>query len=42
MLPRCQMRTMVFEEGVGGPEVEGCNQIKQAGTIVRWLDRTPM
>jgi len=28
MLPRCQMRTVVLEEGVGGPEVEGCCQIK--------------
>jgi hypothetical protein len=36
------MRTVVLEEGVGGPEVEGCSQIKQAGTIVQWLGRTPM
>jgi len=28
MLPRCQMRTVVLEEDVGGPEVEGCGQIK--------------
>jgi hypothetical protein len=34
MLPRCQMHTVVLEEGVGSPEVEGCGQIKQAGTIV--------
>jgi len=33
-LPRCQMRMVVLEEGVGVLEVEGCGQIKQAGTIV--------
>jgi len=41
-LPRCQMRMVVLEEGVGVLEVEGCGQIKQAGTIVWWLGRTPM
>ncbi len=34
MLPRCQMRMVVLEKGVSGPEVEGCGQIKQACTIV--------
>jgi hypothetical protein len=36
------MRMVMLEEGVGGPKVKGCRQIKQAGTIVRWFGRTLM
>ncbi len=42
MLPCHQMAQAMLEEGVGRSKVKNCNQVKQAGTIVRWLNSTPV
>jgi hypothetical protein len=40
MLPCHQMAQAVLEEGVDRSKVKSCSQVKQAGTIVRWLSNT--
>lgn len=42
VLPCRQMAQVVLEEGVGRSKVKSYDQVKQANTIVKWLNNTLM
>jgi hypothetical protein len=42
VLPCCQIAQAMLEEGVDCSKVKSYNQVKQVGTIVRWLNSTPL
>ncbi len=42
VLPCRQMAQAMLEKGVGRSKVKSYSQVKQAGTIVRWLNNTPV